>query len=244
MRHKLNLDLRDLSRFTTLIHGGYSSGKSHLLGDALRHESQSGEVMFINVKGEDGYLSLAGMGLGERGETVEEYKDFVEVCEEYKGKKIRAMGVDSLKPLAEMVMRKEVGDRLPTVGGNKNEWGEIHWAMNQLMTRLRSVAPIVICVCPSDKSVEQLSGKTFITPDLPGRQAAGSAGWFDFVGYLSADLLGPGKVRRQFHLAPNGNIITRQRLPKPILSPIDVPDVGGGWAKFREAVEKAMGVEA
>jgi hypothetical protein len=28
-----------------------------------------------------------------------------------------------------------------------------------------------------------------------GREAVGSAGWFDFVGYLEASVTGPGKVR-------------------------------------------------
>jgi len=243
LRTKLNLDLRDLSKFCTLIHGNYNTGKTHLLGDALKHESQYGQVLFLNAGGEDGYLSLANSGLGEVGETVTEYKDFLAICDEYREKKIRALGVDSMKALSQIVMASEVGDRLPTIGGQRNEWSEIHHKMTSLVNKLKAIAPVVVCVSPSDKSVDQITGKTFVTPDMPGRQAAGSAGWFDFVFYLVADVLGPGKVRRVVTCKPSSSVITRQRLPKPILDDLVIPDGSGGWAAIRAKMEAALGVE-
>src|SRR5262249_16204463 len=129
------------------------------------------------------------------------------------GKKLRALGVDSMKALCRVVTKKVVkGDR-PAV---KDDFGSIHWEMERLTASLRSVAPIVVCACPSDKSVNQLDGRTYITPDLPGREAAGSAGWFDFVGYISADTMGPSRVTRKVTFSPSTLVITRQRLPRSV----------------------------
>src|SRR2546422_4719959 len=84
MRTKLNMDLQTLDSFTMLIHGDRASGKTALAGDMLLYELQKGgDVRFINVKGEDGTLTLRGMGLGDRGETVENYADFNEVLNDY-----------------------------------------------------------------------------------------------------------------------------------------------------------------
>ena len=49
---------------TFLLHGPYGGGKTHLLGDMLATESEQGPVRFINLKGEDGYLSIMPEILG------------------------------------------------------------------------------------------------------------------------------------------------------------------------------------
>ena len=240
MRHKLNLNLRNLDRFTMLIHGSYTSGKTHLMGDMLRHESKVGPTLFINIKGEDGTLSIADMDLGETGETVENLKDWTELIADYKGKKLRGLGLDSMKALCRIVMEGKVSaDRPP----EKTEYGIIHWFMESLTKELRTLAPIVLCVCPSDKSINQIDGRTYITPDLPGREAAGSAGWFDFVGYLKAETISATEVKRAITFAPHPGIVTRQRLPRPITTEIPIPIGGGGWLTILTAFQKALGEE-
>ena len=244
MRKRFDLDKAELDGYTMLIHGGRAAGKTHLVGDFLRTESANGPVRFINIAGEDGNLTLRGMGLGECGEHIESYQDFYDAITEYSKTKIHAVGVDSLHALSRWVMRKVTGsDRLPEIkqqGGN--EWGELHHLMYNLMMMLRRSGKYVMCTCPSDRSVEQLSGKTYITPDLPGREAAGSAGWFDMVYYLSADAIGPGKVQRTITCVPNSNIIVRQRLPKQITEPIKLPDGAGGWKTIKDIVDKSWKV--
>jgi hypothetical protein len=191
-------------------------------------------VKFINVTGEDGYMSAQSFGLGDVGETVTTYDDLIDALNDAKKEKCVAIGVDSMKMASKLAMAKVVGntDRMPSVGSTGNEWGDVHFKMENLTNRMRAAAPWVLCVCPSDKSVNQLDGRTYITPDLPGREAAGSAGWFDMVGYLYADVTGPKTVTRKVKFAPNNTILTRQRLPKPIIEDIQLPDGEGGWKKI------------
>lgn len=244
MREKFSMDLKTatLEKTIILIHGGYASGKTHLLGDFLKHYSTLGPVKFINVIGEDGYLSAQSFGLGDVGETVSTYDELIEALNEARTQKCVAIGVDSMKAASRLAMSKVVGsgDRMPTVGGNGNEWGDVHFKMENLVNRMRNAAPFVMCVCPSDKSVNQIDGRTYITPDLPGREAAGSAGWFDFVGFLNADVTGPGRISRKLKFAPNNTILTRQRLPRPIINDIEIPDGGGGWGKIIDAINAAL----
>ena len=240
MRHKLNLNLRTLDKVVMLIHGGYGCGKTYLIGDMLKHEGKAGPSLFINVKGEDGTLSIANMGLGDTGETVENLKDWRELIDECKKKQLRAVGLDSMKALCRIVMEGKVSaDRPP----EKTEYGLIHWFMESLTKELRTLAPIVLCVCPSDKSINQLDGRTYITPDLPGREAAGSAGWFDFVGYLKAETISATEVKRAITFAPHPGIVTRQRLPRPITTDITIPNGSGGWFTILTNLQKALGEE-
>jgi len=237
MRKKLDLNLRSMDKFTMLVHGSYSTGKTHLIGDMLRHESKVGPTLFINIKGEDGSLSIADMELGETGETVENLKDWKELITEYKGKNLRGLGLDSMKALCRIVMEGKISvDRPP----EKTEYGLIHWFMESLTKELRTLAPVVLCVCPSDKSINQIDGRTYITPDLPGREAAGSAGWFDAVGYLRAETISAIRVDRTITFAPNPGIVTRVRLPRPITQDILIPNGGGGWQTIMDIFQKKL----
>lgn len=244
MRQKLQLDLQTLDSFTMLIHGDRASGKTALAGDMLATELKAGgEVRFINVKGEDGTLTLRGMGLGDRGETVENYADFDACLNDYAKLGLIGLAVDSLAALNQWVAYKVCGaERMPVIDRNKpaNEWGDLHREMNNLAMRLRRTAKYVICTCPSDKSTNQLTGKIYITPDLPGREAAGSAGWFDFVGYMRAEPSGPSKIRRTVDFRPNNEVIVRQRLPlgKAISDLITIPEGAGGWNVIKTEIMK------
>lgn len=238
LRKRFNLDTQELDGYTLLVHGGRGSGKTYLAGDFLKTESTKGPVRFINVVGEDGSLTLRGMGLGDVGEDIDSLKDFNDALAEYTKLKVHAIAVDSIHALSRWVMQKVTGsDRLPEIRQGSNEWGDFHNHSYNTYMALRRAAKMIMCTCPSDKSVEQLSGKTFITPDLPGRQAAGSAGWFDFVGYLDASN-GHDGVTRTFNMTPNNTIIVRQRLPKQIAAAIKLPPGPGGWGTIKAEIEK------
>src|SRR3990167_11125059 len=71
MRTAFDLDLATLDTCLMLIHGAYACGKTHLQGDFLTWAQGRGEVAFLNVKGEDGYASIAAAGLWKVGETVD-----------------------------------------------------------------------------------------------------------------------------------------------------------------------------
>ena len=236
-RKKFNLDSQALDGFTMMVHGGRAAGKTHLMGDFLAHEKAKGHIRFINVLGEDGTLTISGMGLGAIAETVESYEDFLAACKEYQDSGVHAVALDSLSVLGRWVCKKVLGgaDRAPRISKEGNEWGDFHREMDIAMLRLRQAARYVLCACPSDKSADQLTGITYISPDLPGRQAVGSAGWFDFVGFLKADVVGPKKIERKLVIAPNSTIVVRQRLPKQIVEDIVLPDGPGGWAKIKQA---------
>lgn len=237
-RKKFNLDKSELDGYSILVHGGRASGKTYLTGDFLRTESKLGPVRYVNIAGEDGELTLRGMGIGENGEHIDTYDDFKAAITEYQGLKLQAVGIDSIFALSRWIMRKVVGsDRLPEIRQGSNEWGDFHHLSYNTFMALRRAAKLVMCTCPSDKSVEQLSGKTFVTPDMPGRQAAGSAGWFDFVGYMEATPA-PGGVTRTFNMTPNATVIVRQRLPHQIDKPIAIPNGPGGWEAIKAAIEK------
>ena len=236
-RTKFNLDLLMVDSFTMLVHGIRAAGKTHLLGDMLSTEREYGKVCFINMVGEDGAASAKSFGLGEIGENHESYDDFKLFCKEYAGKKLRAVGLDSVSVLGRWVMRSVVGaDRLPRITKESNEWGEFHREMDNAMALFRNTAQRVLAVCPSDRSVDAVTQRTYISPDLSGRQAVGSAGWFDFVAYLQADVTGPGVVARKLVIAPNSTIVVRQRLSKQIASDIDLPNGPGSWLKITKLI--------
>ena len=236
-RQRFNLDLTMTDSFTMLVHGIRAAGKTHLIGDMLSTEQKHGKVCFINMVGEDGSASAKSFRLGEIGEHHESYVDFQAFCKEYAGKKLRAVGLDSVSVLGRWVMRAVIGaDRLPRITKESNEWGEFHREMDNAMTLLRGTAQRVLAVCPSDRSVDSVTQQTYISPDLPGRQAVGSAGWFDFVAYLQASVVAPGKVERKLMIAPNNTIVVRQRLAKQISTDIILPEGPGSWKKITDRI--------
>lgn len=235
MREKFNLDVADLSRTSILIHGINAAGKTYLVGDFLSHESKDGPVRFINMVGEDGAMACASFGLGEVGENIDSYDSLEQAFEEYQKEKVRAIGMDSLSWLNSAVRVKAFGsNRMPR---NPDEWTELHRLMGNIIQKGRRSAMYFMATCPSDRSVDQVTQKTYITPDLPGKEARSSAGWFDFVGYLKAENIRPGTVTRTFIIAPNELITVRQRLPHQITEDIKLPDGPGGWKVIKDKIE-------
>lgn len=240
-RAALDLASPTLDRITLMIHGGYAVGKTYLLGDMLKTEMEKGPVKFVNIAGEDGYASIKHLALPPGvGETVETLRDAQDALAEYRKLNVplAALGIDGGKWLYRAVMAHETGGaRLPTVGGQGNEWGEIHFLADNLFKSLRYVAPVVMVTTTSDKSVEQLSGRTMTTPDLPGRAAAGMASMFDFVFYMEATPMGGGKTKRVVRTEPDIRTVVRYRTPRPPPSQIEMPDGPGGWKKLYEAIQ-------
>ena len=240
MRERFDLDLKQLDRFNVLFHGGFGSGKTFLLGDMLRYERSAGEVRYLNITGEDGQLSIANFGLGNVGETVDTLDDFLLACDDYRKAGVRAVGVDGGKAFGKLVIRKVCGERLPSVGKNSDDWTQIHSKFENAIGVMRTMAPIVAFASSSDRSMDQISGELSLTPDMPGRQAAGIAGQFDFVFVVKAQATGPERVRRWIETAPAANTIIRQRLPRSLPAQIDIPQGGGGWKNLIEAMQKCL----
>lgn len=227
---------------TFMIHGPYGSGKTNLIGDMLHAESEHGPVRLINLKGEDGFLSIMPEIIAEaEGETVSEYVDLVAALEDAKKAGVRAIGIDGFHRIYSFVYRKLFGsDRMPSIGGQRNEWGDAHKLAGDLMDLLRYYAPIVVVSSASDKSLDQLRGETHTTPNFPGQMAAGVGGRFDFVFYLDSEVIGPTKIKRTLRTAPVSKMVVRYRLPRPLPPSIELPDGKGGWALVVNAINKAM----
>ena len=240
MRERFNLDIPNLERIFALVHGNYGVGKTHFLGDMLREEQQRGGVRFLNVRGEDGYLSLANLGVGDVGETVDTLADLQAALKDYRAEGLRALAVDGMKQLGQLVIKSVCGERLPSVGKGSDDWQRIHKEFETLVPSLRTVAPIVLCASASDRSMDQITGETSLTPDFPGRQAAASGGMFDFVFVMRAQVIGPNKVRRVLQCAPVANTVIRSRLPRPLPAEIDLPENGGGWKKLMTEIESCL----
>ena len=252
MRTKFNLDSLILSGFSLAVHADRAVGKTHLLGDALATEKETGPVKFINVAGEDGMLTISAMGLGDIGETITEYDDLIAIAEECCKSPLQAIALDSLPVLAKLAMRKVTGsDRLPIIpssdqlrSGMKNEWPEVHRYMEDAVIKLKRAAKYVLVAAASDKAVGMLDmasqGRpTMIAPNLPGKEASDSAEWCDFMGYLELKPVRPGEFKRTLNMAPDNVTRVRQRVPNLITERIDLPTGRGGWLKIKSAIENA-----
>ena len=238
MRKRFNLDTPNLGSYSVLIHGINAVGKTHLLGDFLRTESQVGPVRFINMSGEDGMMAACSAALGEVGETIDSIDSFEEAMKEYRTAKVHALGIDSLVWLNSAVRTKAFGsNRAPKT---PDEWTELHRLMANIVALARESVKFLMCTCPSDRSTDQVTQSTYITPDLPGKEARSSAGWFDFVGYLTAECIRKGEVRRTLTMAPNNLITVRQRLPIAIINDIIIPQGPGGWAEVKKQIELSV----
>lgn len=238
-RTLLNLDTTEQDGYSFLLHSGRGVGKTHLMGDMLKEESKAGDVWFLNIAGEDGQMTLKGMGLGKMGETVETIADLDAALADCQKRKLQGLGLDSLNALVRPICITLFGsDRMPTIkkGSERNEWSEFHRESERLWLAIRRSARFVVVTCPSDRSLEQLSQTTLITPNLPGRQAGEVAGYFDFAGYLVATAKGSGRVDRVLRMTPDSSTIVKGRTPKQ-LGDIALPEGPGGWAKIKATIQ-------
>lgn len=220
----------------TLIHGGHNAGKTFIIGSAMAHfHAQGKEVLYINLKGEGGFRTLTAFDIPEDcAMTVDSLKDFLEALKE--APKDGLLCVDSVKYIWSLAIEQTCGAKLPTVGGNSNDWSKIHHAGGEALDAMLDASSHVLAVCPSDRSMDQLKGSTFITPDLPGRMAAGIAGKFDLVGYMESTAMG-SKVRRVLHFEPMTESITRIRGKSGFAKGIVLEEGLDVWAQVEKELE-------
>lgn len=244
MRLKIDLNLTTLDKGTSVcIHGPYASGKTHLQGDFLRWGATRGRVAFVNIKGEDGYASIAPMGLGAIAETVESLADFDALVAEYAKNPYYAVAFDSLPALEELVVIDKVGSLRypdPKLDGERAKmlWGQIKLALKARVVASRQTGKVILWVASHDKT--EIAGSQKTAPNLIGKSSGDSIGWFDFVGELQADTKSATNVVRTVSFAPSTGVATRQRVSKTITERIVIPDGGGGWQAIWTAIEKAM----
>lgn len=251
MRTPFDLDKVALNGFTVMPYGERAVGKTFLIGDMLKEEAKVGPVLYINIAGEDGMLTLNGLGLGNIGVTIDSYDDLITLMTEAQTAhpKYQAWGIDSFYMFAKLAMKKITGsERTPRIpsrdemkAGAINEWPEMHRLMELAAMKLRPVAKFVMVACTVDKTIDQfdlsqMPRPKFIAPNLPGKEATEANGWFDFVGELKAVPTGPGKFQRSFDMVPNNVSKVRQRLPMMIREPIELPEGPGGWAKIKSTI--------
>ena len=241
---RFNLDQAKPERSTYLIHGNYGVGKTSLLGDMLRTEAATGPVRYINMAGEDGSLSVSTLGLGDIGYTAHDLEEFKAIIDDAKMQGLAAVGIDGFQWLGKFVIRSVCGQRLPSVGKGSDDWQKIHQAFEQVVPTLRWMAPIVMATASSDRSMDQITGEITLTPDLPGRQAAGVGGMFDFVFVLKTRPVNPTKIERYVLTAPVGNMVIRARLPRSLPAELTLPEGPGGWAKIKAAIAACFMPEA
>jgi hypothetical protein len=249
MRRRFNLDLTDLSRLSVLIHGPYGAGKTYLQGDFLRwaRETTNKPVVFLNIKGEDGAASLASLGLGETGETVETLTDYDEALKAYAKDGVQALAVDSLTAFYDLIFAHLLGEVRypdPKIDGERAKmvWGQARMIAKGRVAASRAAVPWVFWVAPYDRSEDpMMDGSKGTTPDLPGKAAWGCGGWFDFVGLLTAQPGSkPGELVRTVSFVPGAGVLARQRVPHMITKPIRLPHGPGGWAVIYAAMQQAL----
>jgi len=234
-----------------LIHGDYGVGKTHLSGDMLRwvHGSTGSPVRYINTAGEDGYSTLAGLGLGRIGVTCDSVTDLNDAFDELIKSKGQGLVVDSLTGSYKLMLKKVIGEVRypdPTKDGQKAQkyWGEINLGMYNLVTRSRNAAPFVLWLAPHDLSMDRFdkAKESKVTPNLPGALASECRAWFDYVGYMKADIRSKADIKRTISFAPDATIATRQRVPagKQVLEDIVIPSDTGGWEAIWNKLKKAL----
>ena len=248
MRHKLNLGLTTLERLALLLYGGYGAGKTHLQGDFLTwaKEQKRGPVAFLNIAGEDGYLSLNNFDLSKDiVETVETVEDFRGALADFAKGKVFALAVDGATAYYDLLLKSFFGSVRypdPKIDGERAKmvWGQLTMGMKDAVTESKAAVPYVFWVAPHDKGEDSVTGEKGTTPDLPGKLSRVIAGKFDFVGHLKAETLGPTQVKRRVSFQPSPNMITRQRGTHQITADIQIPEGKGGWKAIMDGLEKTL----
>lgn len=247
MRKRMNLDMVSLDSLSFLAMGDYGSGKTHLGGDFLRWVvGQGKKPYFLNLAGQDGYLVLAGMGLGEAGETVETMADYQAALADVKKEGVYGLVVDGLWDLLRFRIIEELGELRypdPKKDGERAKmlWGQFKMSTCHAVMMAKGAAPYTFFTSPIDKGENTVTGGTgTITPDLVGKSAFAASGWFDFVAYMTSQQMGPGRIQRKMTLSAGNLARTRQRLPKEIQGDIIIPEGKGGWEEFYKRVQLSM----
>ena len=248
-RLPINLHLKSLDKFSFLVHSGPGAGKSHLLFDALYHERANGPVVFINIAGQDGYLSGAEYDFGPEliAETVDTLKDLNDLLTEVGN--ASCIALDSVRDLLRLCVVNTTGsDRPPRAGKTENEYSQIYFDFEKTLRELKSSCKRFVTCSTSDRSVDQLTNNVNIVPDLMGRWSNGIASMVDFVGYMDATT-NMGRVKRFLHFEPmtvtigRDNeiaVLTRQRLARTLTKPLEVKTGKGAWQEILQIFEEHL----
>lgn len=216
---------------TMMVYGEYGCGKTHLAGDMLHTLKQQGNVLYVNVVGEDGVRTLApfGLDLATEGTTIESTNELLELINTIAAKKMVGVVIDSAQMLEVLAQKKVVGglDR----GAEKYEWGPVKYLFRERLQALRKAAHYVLVTCASQPPSEKAPR---ITPDLTGDLARTVAGWVDYLGYMTSDATG-----RKVSFRPRADALTRSRAIHEIPD-VTIPKGNGGWAVLLAALKKAM----
>ena len=242
LRKGLNLNLRSLARWIMLLHGDLNTFKTYLVGAFLAAVIRAGgTAVFLNIQGEDGMTTLANFPEIIPSKHIweaDDYSGLKQALEDLEKEPVDALGIDSGKAWANLVMYFVTGGvdrplKIPKEQGeSSSDWPElIHYVWRNL-TSLRPLAKRVMMTCPSDLSASFLDMGTNqwkktkqIMPDFPGQKLPGqSPGWFDFVGYCESTILGPDNVRRELHFESSIQWKSRARVEIPFVAPIVIPD--------------------
>lgn len=245
-RQLFDLDLISLERFTMLVGGVYNTGKTHLGGDMLVHEREHGPVRFINATGEDGYQTVAGMGLGQIRDDVKSYQDCLEATAECRRLGMQAVFVDGARTIFNFILTSLVGEerlpdaQSPTKGGDgdraRSLWAQARFQMEQFLISLHTSAKIVLVSCMVQEERDESTGQKRWTPDIYGKMGDAIPGAFDFSGLLEVK----AGMRRDLSFQYRADARTRQRLPYPLKEAIQLVNGPGSWAKIKAALEGGL----
>lgn len=252
VRSKFNLNITNLDTTSVLVQGIPNCGKTHLGGDMLLTEREFGPVRFIDIKGEGGAASIAHMGLGDVGVTVDSAKDVRELAAEFARDKVHAAVLDGGRLLFNLILIEQVQSdpktadaiRLPDAryDGEKSKgyWSQGRFAMEQTITLLKTSVKVLMLTVTSQQDVHEITGQKQVAPDIYGKMGSGLIGLFDFSGYIKAEVTGPGRVQRTVSFEVRNDVQTRQRLAYPLKETIVLPDGLGGWAKIKAALTAGL----
>lgn len=241
IKRGIDLNLRSLDRFSMLVHGDYNTFKTYMVGSFLSYLiRQDKRVVFWNVKGEDGYQTLAAFPEIDPKKHIwelETYQDIETALAELVAKPYDGLGIDSGKLWADKVMLMFTGGedrplRVPKgKGDHSQEWPLMHHKMERMMQAIRQCAAQAMITCPSDLSAHHLDPSTDtwtkekrVTPNYPGNEATRASGWFDYVGYAEVRATAPGEQRRLLHFEYSEKFVSRARVITPFKEAIRIPD--------------------
>ena len=240
-RTVLDLSVPVLSKLSLLLYGAPNVGKTRLLGDAIFHMSSNpdAKIKFINMSGEDGYMSVSGYDIPDGvAETIETLADLTEIINEGP---YDLLCLDSLAIVSKLcVAAVTKGVRVPLMTKEKNQWSEIHLIFETLLRRLLSSSTFFLTTTHAQMHEDPITGETRISPEFEGaKQTLIVKKMFDMIAYLTASTNAKGVVDRRILVKPMAKgtkdapgVVTKQRLTRTITEDIAVPEGDGVFEKF------------
>lgn len=221
-----------LDRFAILFHGEPASGKTHQMASIL--QAHKPNCLAVNFVGEDGLLTARDHDLP--AVDIESFAQWEEMLREIltgtKLKGLKAIGLDGLTHGYRMFMRSITSAEAP----EPSDYQKSHPRFENQIVRLKRAVPIVVATCRSDRSMDQVREELWVTPDLPGRMAAGVSGLFDFVFYLEHQMVMGGKIEYRLYTAGKGKTTVRVRLPRALPAIISQPS----WPRIEAEIRATM----